>query len=230
MSGRDLRNNLDAEPAQPRTADVVRRLKRQIELDIQCAAPAHVVSYDAATERATITIGHLPAPYQETPAGSVAAPSAPITVSNVPVAFPGSSTARITFPISSGDTGLVVFADRAMLPWVESPIPGPVDPINARTHDYGDAVFLPGLKQQLPARVPPVSPTATVIDGPTIQIGATAAQAIALAPLLHNYLVTMFTAAATTAMDGGASFKAAILAYLGANPFSSYATTKATAE
>ena len=63
--------------------------------------------------------------------------------SRVPVCFPGSGGWKVTFPISKGDTGLLIFCSRSIDRWLSEG--GSVDPQDDRTHDLSDAVFVPGL-------------------------------------------------------------------------------------
>lgn len=63
----------------------------------------------------------------------------------VPVAFPVSSTAGMTFPIKAGDTGMAVFSMRDMTAW-KSGNGRPATPTNFAKMDKGDAVFYPGIQ------------------------------------------------------------------------------------
>lgn len=70
--------------------------------------------------------------------------SLPIPViPNVPVAYPSGGGMAITFPLQAGDTGLIVFVDRAMDLWQENG--GDSSPDDQRHHDLTDAVFIPGV-------------------------------------------------------------------------------------
>ncbi len=64
-------------------------------------------------------------------------------IPSVPVCFPGSGGWRVTFPVSKGDTGLLIFCARSIDRWLSEG--GSVDPQDDRTHDLSDAVFIPGL-------------------------------------------------------------------------------------
>jgi len=79
---------------------------------------------------------------QKTPDGTVAE-RPPIL--GVPVAFPVSSTAGMTFPIKAGDTGMAVFSMRDMTAW-KSGNGRPATPTNFAKMDKGDAVFYPGIQ------------------------------------------------------------------------------------
>lgn len=63
----------------------------------------------------------------------------------VPVGFPVSSTAGMTFPIKVGDTGLAVFSMRNLDGW-KAGNGRPSSPQNFAVMDKGDAMFYPGLQ------------------------------------------------------------------------------------
>lgn len=66
-------------------------------------------------------------------------------IQGIPVSFPVSSTAGMTFPIRAGDTGLAIFSMRNMDGW-KSGNGRPVSPTNFAKMDKGDAIFLPGIQ------------------------------------------------------------------------------------
>lgn len=68
----------------------------------------------------------------------------PVVV-NVPVAFPVSKTAGLTFPIKPGDTGIAIFSMRSIEAWKNSD-GYPSTPLNYAKMDKGDAMFVPGLQ------------------------------------------------------------------------------------
>lgn len=68
----------------------------------------------------------------------------PVVV-NVPVAFPVSKTAGMTFPIKPGDTGIAIFSMRSIEAWKNSD-GYPSTPLNYAKMDKGDAMFVPGLQ------------------------------------------------------------------------------------
>lgn len=63
----------------------------------------------------------------------------------VPVAFPVSSTAGLTFPIKVGSTGIAVFSMRNLDAWKGS-TGRPSTPLNFAKYDKGDAMFIPGIQ------------------------------------------------------------------------------------
>lgn len=64
-------------------------------------------------------------------------------IQNVQVIMPRSSTYWIKLPFKVGDTGIALFCERSLDVWAVSG--GSVDPLDNRTHDLSDAVFIPGL-------------------------------------------------------------------------------------
>jgi hypothetical protein len=64
---------------------------------------------------------------------------------NVPVVMPQGNGWRVAYPITPGDTGLCVFADRNLDTFLASDAAQPVDPADSRAHALADAVFIPGL-------------------------------------------------------------------------------------
>jgi hypothetical protein len=60
------------------------------------------------------------------------------------VLFPGNGSFQFTFPLKSGDEGLLVFCDRCIDAWwKQGGVQGQYD---TRKHDATDGVFIPGLK------------------------------------------------------------------------------------
>ena len=63
----------------------------------------------------------------------------------IPVSFPVSSTAGLTFPIKVGSTGIAVFSMRNLDAWKNSS-GRPTTPLNFAKFDKGDAMFIPGIQ------------------------------------------------------------------------------------
>lgn len=66
-------------------------------------------------------------------------------IMGVPVSFPVSRTAGLTFPIKAGDTGMAVFSMRSLEVW-KSGNGYPSTPNNFAKMDKSDAVFYPGIQ------------------------------------------------------------------------------------
>jgi len=236
----DRRDTIDTPPAGGSLRGMIQRALRKHDLDLRVAAPATVVTYTPATQVARCTLGFLRISSQTSPAGEVEVPLPPELV-DARVAVAQGATHSDHLPIAPGDTGLLIFADRALDQWYRAkPVAGvvpPVDPAIGRAHDQADAVFFPGLAPDAKRALPP-SPAlaaARVIDAPTIALGAAATPAsfVAVAPLLQTYLQGLIAAmtAGSVALDGGTAALAAGSAYLALDPIgATYSATKAVAE
>jgi hypothetical protein len=65
---------------------------------------------------------------------------------DVPVQFPSGGGYTLTFPLTAGDEGIVVFSCRCIDKWWAS---GGVQPqAEMRMHDVADGMFVPGLRSQ----------------------------------------------------------------------------------
>lgn len=105
--------------------------------DVNTAIPARIIAYDASKQEAEVE----PLIKRRYKNGEVVR-RAPIT--GVPVVFPAAGGGTITFPVQSGDTVLLIFAQRSIDRWVRGD-GGPVDPADNRRHDISDAMAIPGL-------------------------------------------------------------------------------------
>ena len=231
----DRRDTIDAPAPGAGLRGLLRRAMRERDLSLRVACPGTVVAYTPATQTATVTLGFLRVQSTNTPAGEVEVLLPPELV-RARVAVVQGATHSDHVPIAPGDTGLLLFADRALDQWYQQG-GAPVDPVDGRAHDQADAVFVPGLAPDARRSAPPtpalLAAQARVIDAPQIALGAAAVPGVdnvAIAQLLHTYLVGLVTAAVPVALDGGVSLKASMLTYLGANPAASFAASKVSAE
>lgn len=114
--------------------------------DINVSLPGVVVSYDAATCRATV----IPTiPKRLSDGSELSAPK----IANVPVQFPmadvNGNVAQITVPIKPNDGVILVFCQRSLENWLSGSGNAPDDP---RMFDLSDAFAMPGCNQKsLPA-------------------------------------------------------------------------------
>ena len=115
--------------------DVIKKWIAESADNIRASMPACVVSYDAATNRASVKpIGTYTTPdYQEL--------EYPV-IHNVPMQFPCGvgGTAGVTFPVKAGDGCIVIFADREIEQFLNG---GFCD--DMRSHSMNDAYAIPGL-------------------------------------------------------------------------------------
>lgn len=203
---------------------------RKMKLEIRTVVPASLVSFNSATNRAIVQLEILPRvrvddpTRQPTAALIPAAPPlkneatlAPIPIgapTGIPVSWPSGAMGRLTFPLTPGDQGLLLVADRALEDWLLQGIPGPAP--FAATHNLKDSVFLPCQLSATKPFVPPIDAAAVVLDGPQVKIGALATEGAVKAESLVMALVNAVNSAPVGAMDGGATFKAALAINLAA--------------
>lgn len=196
---------------------------RRVSLGLWVARPARVVTYDAATQRADLSLEVLTVVRGNTAAtADLMTPLPPMPLSRVPVMMPSGlgRAARVSMPLGPGDTGLVVFLDRSLEDWKRTGVAGA--PKGARAHSPADGVFFPGLWADvaplgaLPPLVPAPDPTALELEAAVIKLGALAVQPAVLGTALVDLVTTFATvvAAANTTWGGnpatGVAFSTAL--------------------
>jgi len=120
----------------PTLFDVVNKAAEKERLDIHTALPGRVVKFNA--NQNTVTVESMITQIL-TDGNNLALP--PLV--DVPVQFPRGGGFVVTFPISDGDEGLIVFNERCIDGWWANGDKSA--PMDARLHDYSDAVFIPGI-------------------------------------------------------------------------------------
>jgi hypothetical protein len=124
----------------PSISDVFSRVFSRALNDIRISLPGIVESYDSSTQK--VNVSPAVKETRETETGDVT--EALPVITDVPVIFPGAGIYRLTFPISAGDTGLIVFSSRSLEDWLS--LGGTVEPADKRRFSLTDAVFIPGLR------------------------------------------------------------------------------------
>lgn len=111
--------------------------------DLHTCLPARIVSLDYKTQKATVqpTIKMRYTDADGNPDGLVDMSSIP----SVPLIFPSSKFATITFPVKAGDLVLLVFSQRSIDNFKYSDGSSTVDPNDLRMHDYSDAFAICGV-------------------------------------------------------------------------------------
>lgn len=206
--------------------DLFRSEARKIKLTIRTHIPAKVLLYNPATNTATIQLQmlqvvrvvdptRLPSRVtiiKGTPPNQEAT-LAPVELKEIPVVWPRTKSGWITFPLTTGDEGMVHISDRSLEAWKQ--LGNPVDPVFAFTHALKDSTFHPGLSSTVNPIVPPPDVAATVIEGkPMIKLGPLAVEGVVKDATLLTELINAVTATTTVPTDGGASFKTTLLAQL----------------
>ncbi len=108
---------------------------------VHTSLPAKVLSYNATKQMVDVSPLIKTRFFDETGAPIVEA--LPV-VTNVPVIFPGSGSFGLTFPVTTGDIVLLIFAESSLDKWKSQG--GTVDPLDHRKHDLSDAVAIVGLR------------------------------------------------------------------------------------
>lgn len=111
--------------------------------DLHTCLPARIVGLDYKTQKATVQplIKMRYTDAGSNPDGLVDMSSIP----SVPLVFPSSRFATMTFPVKAGDVVLLVFSQRSVDTFKYSDGSAPVDPNDYRMHDYSDAFAICGL-------------------------------------------------------------------------------------
>ena len=200
-------------------ADLARQIARAVTAGMHTAIPGRVLAYDRTQQRADVQpvvrfsrrnrdgerVTYLPAP-----------------VPNCPVVFPGSGSVSLTWDLASGDSCLIVFSERSIDEWLST---GEADnePADPRRFALTDGFVIPGGRpfvDPLPAAA--YASGAAVLRGADVRLGSSAASdAVALSSLVSGALNTLksaISAAPVVAGDGGASFKASLVAALSSWP------------
>jgi len=111
-------------------------LKENILGDINCCLPAIIDSYDHNTCKAQVEIP-LVKRFRNGETTNYPA------FADVPVMFPTGSDCGIRYPLNKGDSGILLFADRAIDRYIQDGEVGVPD--SRRKHAMSDAIFIPGL-------------------------------------------------------------------------------------
>lgn len=133
----------------PSEADAFQRQFDSLALQLRCAMPGVIESFDATTQRCTVT----PAvQLKVTLDGAVSYWNLPV-VENVPVVVPYAQGAglMLTLPLKAGDQCLLVFSDRGIDNFLlmgavtPPPIAASEDTSTPRAHHLSDAICIPGI-------------------------------------------------------------------------------------
>ena len=117
-------------------SELIKRTMIQTMRQLRVSMPCEVVRYNSKRQMVDVRIVQ--------PEIDLAGNNIPMPViTNIPVSFVRCGNSHITHPISKGDTGFIVFADRDISSWVETNNKSVVD--SARTHSMQDSYFVPGI-------------------------------------------------------------------------------------
>lgn len=203
MPQRENRTGVFEIPQDPELPDLFRIALRNLQLQMRTHSVAKVVTYNPATQRATVTVDilqiikdNITQPTKKDPNPVTKQP--PVILKDIPVAWPRAGTGYLTFPLAANDKGELHVQDRSIQQWLELGIA--TDPISAFTHTLADSVFHPNIHDKLNPITPATDLTATVLDGDTfVKIGRGA--------LITDFLVKQaaLEAAMTAMLNAGVS-------------------------
>lgn len=126
----------------PSLSETVNAHIRSAAADQHTSIPARVLSYDPArqTVDVKVAINHLLPNNEVLERGAIR---------GVPVQFGGTTRTLISFPIKSGDSGVLIFQERSMDEWTHQAATNTASQSvfarDRRMHDYNDCVFVPGV-------------------------------------------------------------------------------------
>lgn len=120
----------------PKLPDVIQSAIDNSMAGLYNCLPARIETYDASKQLATVK------PLIKKKFKNNDVLPLPI-INNVPVMFPRSGEAIISFPLKKGDTVAIFFTDRSMDEWLSSG--DDVTPADRRKHSLSDAIAIPGL-------------------------------------------------------------------------------------
>lgn len=207
--------------ASPVLPEMIRRALESRLNDLNVACPGTVVSFDPATQTATIqpvVRGLIP-----NDDGDLIGEDLP-PIPNVPVLMFRTSTLSITSPMAKGDTVLLIFNTRAPTEWRTTGETG--TPADARLHGIGYPVAIPGYLSNI-ATVPDTDDSIGRPGGLRIHWGDGVVNVgdgtlkVALADKVTAQLNTLKSAisgAVVVPNDGGLSLQTTILTALAAWP------------
>ena len=188
--------------ALPTLPEIIERALASRNADIHVSMPGEIVSYDAATQTATVRPG-LRRVLFDAEDNQVAEEIPPIQ--NVPVSWPGGSGLTLHGTLAAGDTGDLIFSTYSHNEWQAS---GQVStPGDLKTHNLGSAKFYPGLRNKKNA-APDTDNSIGLPGGLRLHFGASAVSAgsggafVALASLVLAEL-NKIAATLLTGSNGG---------------------------
>lgn len=140
---------------------------------IRTALPGRVVSYDHATQRATIGLA-VRSKVRDPLTGAITNADTPL-IPNVPILFPGGTGYAVTFPLTAGDPVLVLVCERSLDEW-KATGNASNDAQDVRRFNLSDAVAIPGsISPAQPIGTAGRDAAAIVVQGVAVKLGSSLA-------------------------------------------------------
>ena len=206
----------------PRTSEIIRQGVQHWLEEAYVCRPGTVQAYDREAQ----TVDVLPSLRWRRRTRGGEEVVEPRLIKSVPVAFPQGGGFAVTMPLAQGDPVLLVFSDRSIDEWTRDG-PGVVDVRARGSHRQTDAIAIPGVRPAADPLADAAHAENLVIglDGGT-QIHVTPGGEIRLGGSTHGAaradrveaqltaLKNAIEATPVAPMDGGATFKTALVAAL----------------
>lgn len=172
--------------SKPSPADLLTAATASATAKMRTAEPGIITAYDAATQRATVSLGisvRVKRP------GGVVVHEAPVVVPNVPIAWPRAGGYSLTFPLAVGDEVLLVFSSRSLDEWKLGAARSGVEASDPRRFAVQDAVAIPMVAASAPLPSTNYDAAALVLAGALLKLGdSSASDFVALASLVLTEL------------------------------------------
>ncbi len=154
----------------PTTAEMLDEILTSRLIDVHTALPGTVTLFNILLQTVNVELGVRR--ILQTEAGGQVSEDLPI-LQNVPVGQPRNNDFYISFPIKSGDTGMVFFTEASMDQWRSKG--GVTSPGDDRRHSLTGAIFMPCLVPTLKALTPVAD-----VDASALVVGTTSGGEIKL--------------------------------------------------
>ncbi len=183
---------------------------KEVMLQTNCHAIGTIKSFDASNQTAQATINYQKTIYFQDPVtGVFQSQYLNYAPASGPVIILGGGGGHLTFPISSGDSCLILFNDRDFDTWFQSQAGQPAVPVpTARMHSFSDAIILVGINNIASAISSYDNQRALLsYNGAEVGVGNSskvkiANQSYTLNGLLQSILTQLETLANTAAVSG----------------------------
>lgn len=133
----------------PKLADLLDSLKKDIFLSLNCHALATIQSFDPVEQTVSATINYTRTQIRANQDGTYSNQEINYSIIvDAPVIALGGGKSALTFPIVQGDQALIFFNDRDIDNWVAGGRTSNVGPVaTPRLHSFSDAIALVGLNK-----------------------------------------------------------------------------------
>lgn len=125
--------------SQPNLASLLELFKGNLMMQLNCHQVGEIVSFDPSTQTAEVQIKMMKTQNGELKDYAI--------LLDCPCIVLGGGKGRVTFPITAGDSCLVLFNDRDIDNWFASG--QKMQPRTERMHNYSDAIALVGIHNRL---------------------------------------------------------------------------------